>query len=182
MTRFGIALAGLLAGTLITSPLNLAAQVSAHPAVGSPILNEMGESCPVDLQVQRRAMHVLVTTGDHRTIPAALRLRLDWANRREKEIVAAAIVAHGFNAEPRVIPAGSPVSPELKKVLAVKLDIGRDGRTSTLLDLQHFATVSFIDLKSIEYGDGTRWIAPGERSCGVAPNPLLLVNASTPVK
>lgn len=174
MIRSGIVLSGLLLGSFFALPLNLHAQAS----VGSPVLNIMGEGCPVGLQAQRRGSNEIVQTKDHSPAAVAQQLQLNWTNRLQKEIVAAAIVVHGFDASARIIPVGSHLSPELKKVVAVKLDIASVGHATTHLNLQHFATISSVEVKSIEYADGTRWSAPTEGSCRIAPNLLLLVNAT----
>jgi hypothetical protein len=179
MIRPGVISSGLLVGSFLALSLPLSAQSSAQPAVGAPTLTTMGADCPVDLQAQRRGTGMMVETKEHSVKSVRQRLRLDWANRLPKKIVAAALVVHGFDASLRLIPAGSHASPALKKVVAVKLDLAREGHASTELELQHFATVSFIELKSIEYADGTRWSGPVEGGCRITPNLLLLVNAAT---
>jgi len=179
MNRTGVfSLALLIGASLAFSPRALS-QSMLQPVIANTRVSGMGEGCPVSLQVQRNGIPTVVVTDGHTPVPAA-QMQLNWGNHQRRKIVAAAILVHGFDAAPRVIPAGrgDRVSTELKKIYAVKLNLSGGGQTTTDLTLRKFATVSSIELESIEYADGSRWTAPVGQSCSIAPNPYLPINAN----
>jgi hypothetical protein len=179
MNRPGVLSLALLFGASFALPSQSLSQSIAQPVIAKPMVSGMGAGCPVDLQAQRNGIPTVVVTDGRAPVPAA-QLQLNWGNRQQKKIVAAAVFVHGFDATPRVIPAASGVaaSAELKKVFAVKLNLTGGGQATTNLTLQKFATVSSIELKSIEYENGSRWNLPAGQSCSIAPNPYLPITAT----
>jgi hypothetical protein len=176
MWRHRFFFTALLCGTGLTLSPNLSSQTVTQHTLGVPTLSVMADICPVGLQAQRNGMPVIIATKGQPQEPAQ-QLRLSWLNRRQTEIVAAAIVVHGFDAAPHVIPADGGSPSELSKVYAIKVDISGGGNAMSELTLRHFAAISAIDLRSIEYANGSRWSAPAGTSCRIAPSPLLLINA-----
>lgn len=179
MNRPGIFSLMLLLGVSFASSPRSLSQSMPQKIIAKTMRSGMGESCPVNLIAQRNGIPTVVVTDGRIPEPGA-QLQLKWGNRLRKEIVAAAIVVHGFDATPRVIPAdsGFEASTELKKIYAVKLNLSGDGQATTDLTLRKFATISSIELKSIEYADGSRWNAPGGHTCSIAPNPYLPIAAA----
>jgi len=179
MNRPGVLSLALLFGASFAFSSQALSQSMPQPVLAETMMSGMGEGCPVSLQAQRNGIPSVVVTDGRTPVPAA-QLQLNWGNRQRKEIAAAAIFVHGFDATPRVIPAGSrtAASAELKKVFAVKLNLSGGGQATTDLTLQRFATVSSIELRSIEYADGSRWNIPAGQNCSIAPNPYLPVAAT----
>jgi hypothetical protein len=105
----------------------------------------------------------------------ASQLQLSWENRHAKDVVAATIVVGGYDASARVIPADHAVSPKLKKTYNLMVKLASEGKAITDLTARAFATVSWIDLETIEYADGTRWNASTGETCRVVPSRLVLV-------
>ncbi|QHS51299.1 hypothetical protein [Edaphobacter sp. 12200R-103] len=179
MNRPGVLSLALLLGASFALPSQSLSQSMSQSVIAQTMVSGMGAGCPVSLQAQRSGIPTVIVTNGRVPIPAA-RLQLNWGNRQRKQIVAAAIFVHGFDATPRVIPAGSgtAASAELQKGFAVKLNLSGDGQATTDLTLQRFATVSSIELKSIEYADGSRWNISAGQNCSIAPNPYLPVTAT----
>ena len=178
MIRPGVFFLPLLLGMSAFTPASFS-QTGFQPVVAEPTPSGMADGCPVGLLAQRKGMPTVVATDGKPPVPAA-RLQLHWENRQRKKILAAAISVQGFDATPRLIPAGSLNAPKpmLKKVFAVKLALSATGRDTTDLALSNFASIRAIELKSIEYADRSRWnAAPGLR-CIITPNGYLPIDGA----
>jgi hypothetical protein len=154
-------------------------QSSLAPAAAQQVLaidtvSVMGANCPVGLLARPAGAGAMVETAG-RTQDAAPQLQLHWENRHGRDIVAATIEVRGYDASPQIIPADVAVSPKLKKTFHVNVNLSGDGRTTTDLGIRPFASVSWIDLRSIEYADGTHWNAAAGETCRVVPSRLVLV-------
>lgn len=178
MNRPGVFTLEILFGIAVFSPASFS-QTRFQSVIAETAPSGMAEGCPVSLQAQRIGMPTVVATDGKTPVPAA-ELQLNWENRKRKEIVAAAISVHGFDAMPRLIPAVSLNAPKptLKKIFAVKLTLSATGRGTTGLTLRNFASVSAIELKSIEYADGSRWNGTPGRRCSIVPNPYLPIDGA----
>lgn len=174
MFRPGVVCLMILSGASLALAQASRGSAAAQRALTVDSIQGMGVGCPVDLQAQRRGTGAMVQTMGQPG-QAAQRLRLNWANRHGKAIVGATLVVRGFDASARVIPAGSAATPELKKTIDVKLNLSGEGKTTTDMTMRSFSTVSWIDLTSVEYADGTGWSLPTGESCTVAPDRLVLV-------
>lgn len=178
MIRSGVFSLAILFGTAASSPPSFS-QTAFQSVVAETTPSGMADGCRVGLLAQRKGMPTVVATDGKPPVPAA-RLQLHWENRQRKEIVAAAISVQGFDATPRLIPAGSLNAPKpmLKKVFAVKLALSAAGRGTTDLALPNFASIRAIELKSVEYADGSRWNAASGLRCIIAPNGYLPIDGA----
>jgi hypothetical protein len=101
------------------------------------------------------------------------------SNSRSVDIVAAQITAHGFDAKTRYLPAQFPrtASPGLTKTVNLDLTVKSRGNESTDLRLARFTAVSWIDLDSVTYADGTTWHSSAGKTCHVVPELMRLVGS-----
>ena len=150
-------------------------QVAASPSVTAlSVPQVMGASCPVGLSAQQRGTGSMVQIKD-RSRTATLPLELRWDNHRAQDIVAASLLVRGYDASMRILPAGTPNTPPLKKIFDLKLNLLGNGKVTTNFAARSFATVSSIELQSVEYADGSQWhLSPGDR-CSIAPDYLVLI-------
>lgn len=178
MIRPGVFPLAILLGISTFSPASFS-QTAFQSVVAEPTPGGMADGCPVDLLAQRKGMPTVVATDGKPPFPTA-QLQLHWENRQRKEIVAAAISVQGFDATPRLIPTVSldAPNPMLKKVFAVKLALSAAGRVTTDLALRNFASIRAIELKSVEYADGSRWNATPGLRCIIAPNGYLPIDGA----
>lgn len=135
-----------------------------------------GAGCPVSLVAQRGPGAVVQTKGPSRE--AAQRLELHWKNLRDKDMVAATVQVWGYDATPRVLPVGYATPSPMKKNFDLVVNIEGHGRSTTGLTARSFATVKWIDLKSIAYADGTHWNVSKGEMCRISPNGFLRVGAA----
>jgi hypothetical protein len=139
-------------------------------------LSYMTGSCPVGLMAQRQGTGNVVQVGSSRPVPTQ-KLRLTVDNFQDKGIVAATVTVRGYDASPRFMPlhTNSRESHELTKTVDLKVDVASGKTTATNLTVKSLASVSWVELESLEYGDGTQWNASAGKSCRVEPNKFLLV-------
>lgn len=167
------------------SVVSLALLLSSSPTVSQVVANQsvvvassvpqmMEASCPVGLVAQQQGTGSMIQIKD-RSRTAGQPLELRWDNHRAKDIVRASLLIRGYDASLRLLPAGAPNIPQRKKVFDLKLQLSGNGKATTDFAARSFATVSSIELQSVEYADGSQWhLSPGER-CSIAPNNLVLV-------
>jgi len=165
----------LLPLTLLFGSSFAFSQSSTQQAFAKVTSNMMGASCPVSLQAQH-GPGALVQTKDRSPEPAQ-RLKLYWGNLHRKDIVAATILVRGYDATPRFLPVNY-AAPQLKRTFNLVVDVASHGKTTTDLTARSFATVSWIDLKSIEYADGSRWNISQRETCRISLNGFMLIAAA----
>jgi hypothetical protein len=100
------------------------------------------------------------------------------SNSRSIDIVGAQITARGFDAKTRYSPAQYPraASPDLTKTVDFDLTVKSKGNESTDLRLARFTAVTWIDLDSVTYADGSTWHASAGKTCRVVPDLMRLVS------
>ncbi|RZU39740.1 hypothetical protein [Edaphobacter modestus] len=176
MNRAGFFSLTLLCGASFVFSQSSRSAAAARQVLAIDTVSVMGVNCPVSLLARPAGAGAMVETAG-RTQDAAPQLQLNWENRHGKDIVAATIEVRGYDASPQIIPADLAVSPKLKKTFNLNVNLSGDGKTTTDLRVRPFASVSWIDLRSIEYADGTHWNAAAGETCRVVPSRLVLVGA-----
>jgi hypothetical protein len=112
----------------------------------------------------------------NRSAIAALPLELHWNNHETKDIVGASLLVFGYDASARILPAETN-APQMRKVFNLKLDLSGNGNAITDFIAHSFAAVSSIELRSIEYADGTQWHLSSGEICRIAPDNFVLVGS-----
>ena len=121
----------------------------------------------------------------------AQKIHLSVDGRKEtSRVVAARVTVHGTGDNWRMVPAGQmpdgfadSKSGEIKRSLEIIFhrdgSVDADSRNGDSADmvLSGFTSVRSITIDSLTYADGATWIPSAGKSCRVAPNPLMLVNA-----
>lgn len=138
-----------------------------------------GANCPVGLRAQRQGLGNMVIVDGPNRYAASPRVRLMFDNWQASEIVAMTLTVHGYDAKARISPVGRDAegSSELTKTVDLKLSVDGGKKASTDLILRPLATVSRVDLESVEYADGTRWSASAGKMCHVVPDLFMLVGS-----
>jgi hypothetical protein len=109
----------------------------------------------------------------------ARKLYLTFGNQEDKYIVGATITVYGYDTTPRVMPARPMAinSAELSRTVSLKLDLASGKSEGSEVTMHSFATVSRIDLESLDYADGSSWKARSDTGCHVVPDGLILVGS-----
>lgn len=141
--------------------------------------------CPVGLRAQREVTlgTVIVKNGqDDQSRPKdeiTQRLHMTLTNSNPHDIVGIQITVHGFPAKARLVPTVSAQSDasELKKTIALKINVGSNQNASTDLRLRAFTAVRLLDVDSVDYADGSSWHASAQQTCHVEPEGFMLVSS-----
>jgi hypothetical protein len=134
--------------------------------------------CPVELRAQPGGGGAVAYASDARN-GKSQRLHLTFANRKSKEIVAVSVTVRGLSPWARIVPAdsGSQDSHALAKTVDLKLNVATGKNAEEDVALQSFASITRVDLESVEYADGTSWKASATQSCHIVPDLFVLVGA-----
>jgi hypothetical protein len=148
--------------------------------IQTTVLNAVPPSsdCPVGMRVEHGNGDQLLWAKD-RPKGIAQYLQVIMNNSKSVDIVGAQITVHGFAAKTRYLPAqSSPTSsPDLMKTVDLDLTVKSKGDASTDLRLPRFTAVSWIDLDSVSFADGTTWHSSVGKTCHVVPELMRLVSS-----
>jgi hypothetical protein len=154
------------------------------------------EMCPVQMRAVQGTGHGLVAVrDDHKAPPpecpldrvgtsancpsSSQSIHLILTDPPTKTYASATVFVRGLTPKGRVERADSFVKgpSEISKTLEVTFAPEDEKSMSADLVLPGFSSVTFIQLKSITYKDGSSWKMDGElgQMCGVAPDPLMLI-------
>ena len=136
----------------------------------------LGSNCPVELRAQPGGGGAVAYAKDARN-DKSQRLHLTFANRKTKEIVAVSVTVRGLSPWARIVPAdkGSQDSHTLAKTVDMKLNVATGKNAEEDVALQSFASITRVDLESVEYADGTSWKTSAMQSCHIVPDLFVLV-------
>lgn len=154
-----------------------AGQEPSHPAVLK--LVPLQNSCPIDMRVQQGTNGMTVSVGQSRPQGIAQLLHITMTNSKAVGVVAAQVTVHGFTAKGRVAPAEAVQSDPMQttKTLNLDLRVGAKQDASTDLWVRAFTAVSFIDLDSVTFADGSSWHSSENAACHVALDGLMLISS-----
>jgi hypothetical protein len=165
---------------LLFGSMTAAAQSFGPGSIQTTVLNAVPPSsdCPIGMRVQHGNGDQLLWAKD-RPVGIAQYLQVIMSNSKSVDIVGAKITVYGFAAKTRYIPAQSPrtSSPDLTKTVGLDLMVKSKGGQSTDLRLPHFTAVSWVDLDSVTYADGTTWHSSVGKTCHVVPELMRLVSS-----
>ena len=116
--------------------------------------------------------------GPQKDLAYSPRVHLIFGNRKSREIVAVSVTVRGLGPWARVVPAdgGSKDSHKLAKTVDLKLNVATGKNVEEDVTLKSFASITRVDLESVEYADGTSWKASAVQSCHIVPDMFMLVS------
>jgi hypothetical protein len=138
----------------------------------------LGSNCPVELRAQPGGGGAVAYASDPQK-GKSQRLHLTFSNRKSKEIVAVSVTVRGLSPWARVVPvdSGTQASHELAKTVDLNLNVATGKNAEEDVALQSFASITRVDLESVEYADGTSWKASSMQSCHIVPDRFVLVSS-----
>ena len=148
--------------------------VSSATAVSDSTLNH----CPVVMRAEHLSDGSMVRTGNA-AHPAGIgqRLHLSLISQEKKQITSAILTVHGMTPKGRMtetLTAGSGAYDATQEIY-VSFASGPNETAIASIWVQGMSAVEMIDLKSVEYGDGSKWEPADGSSCEVRPDPLMLI-------
>jgi hypothetical protein len=139
-----------------------------------------GMNCPISLRARPASGVNVVVVKHPQKVPVPFQqLHLIFGNWQSQEIVAASVIIRGFDSTPRLLLGADNFqgSSALAKAVDLKLNVAKGKKAERDVTLESFATISRVDLESVEYADGTSWKASPQQKCHIMPDRLLLVGA-----
>lgn len=137
-------------------------------------------SCPASMRATQNGAGTLIKVkpGQPDSGPPAdssQNIRLIAGRDRHGAVVSAAVKVHGLTNRPRMVPLAGPAGPtDISRRLNVAFDGAEAGQASADLSLHGFTAVSYIDILSVTYADGSTWSSDGY-TCRVIPDPMMLI-------
>ena len=135
-------------------------------------------TCPVSLHALQGSGSGLLAVRNAKPVDGPVqRIHLILGGPAASRVVGAKVLVRGLSGKSEVVPAkgATDVRSDLTKTLDIRFASDADGNVAATLVLPGFTSVSFIQLDSIDYADGTTWRVAGERACHVTPDPMMLV-------
>lgn len=161
---------------LVAAPCALAQQ-----APGSSPLPVRGEVCPVWLTAQRDAEGMMMKTQDGQSKPdgsgdqlaQGLKVILRHAPSPIESVEGTLYATRSF-AGAMLIQSGSP-APDATKAFEFHRTAGEKSLVDFEVWMDKVATLRWVDITSITYGDGATWKTPKDAVCRVFPSAFVLV-------
>jgi hypothetical protein len=156
---------------LLLSPAAILAQTNIT------LEDPVSQSCPVGVYAQHSplgAVEQIRNSSDHHQLAYNITLRaLDT-----RLIQQARITLLGLSG-PQIIPAQNATSsPNAIETFTLTPGASPKATFDSVVYAHKLTGVRFIQLDDVTYADGTQWHQTSGRTCRVAPNGLLLINAT----
>jgi hypothetical protein len=181
MNRVAVFVLMGLMGSCIVSAQGVAPQADASAARAFISSNGLsGMNCPISLRARPASgLNVVVVKHPQKIQVPFQQLHLTFGNWQSREIVSVSVTIRGFDATPRLILGADRLQDPsaLAKAIDLKLNVANGKKAERDVTLESFATISRVDLESVEYADGTSWKASPQQSCHIIPDRFLLVGA-----
>jgi hypothetical protein len=138
--------------------------------------------CPVAMSARQSGGGDLIKVAPGRQpqsgLAPAQQIHLGFTGGNSASILEATVRAHGLTPRTRTLQAELVTIGPSEITRTLHLNFA--GETASVRDaelvLRGFTSVSYIDLVSLTYADGSEW-TPGERVCRVTPDALMLIGA-----
>jgi hypothetical protein len=165
---------------LLLGSLTLSAQSHAQKPSDPAVLQlvPLQNSCPIDMRAQQGTNGTMLSVENARPKGLAQLLHLTVTNSKPVGIVAAEITVHGFTAKGRAMPALSwrSDSAEATKTFDLRLSVDAKQDASTDLWVRAFTAISFIELNSVTYSNGSSWHSSPKTTCQVELDGLMEIS------
>jgi hypothetical protein len=185
MRRLSASLLILFAGTLTF------AQTSSNPPTAlKPIPNFtngqiFGNSgrltsnfgCPVGFSASRQAPGQIISAGDARQSGPAQGLHLTLDNRNTPAIESIEVRVYGAAQRGPYLPAGTQFTDTVSKTFELHRMSGSTSLSEADVSMHLIGSLSWADLVSITFTDGTTWHPIANFKCRAIPSNFLLVGS-----
>lgn len=180
MRRLSVSLLFLLIATLTM------AQTAAQKSL--PVINSAPEQtirhypivigrpvCPTNFYATRQAGGQIMTAGDAKQAGPAQGLHLTLYLPGGLAIESIEVTVYATSSRARVLPVDSASSDTISKTFELHRTAGSTSLSDADVWMYKVGSVSWADLISITYADGTTWHATPNLPCRAVPSNYLLV-------
>jgi hypothetical protein len=132
--------------------------------------------CPVGFFASRRATGQIMSTADSRQEGSSqgLHLMLNHSSSTPN-IQSIEVTVYGTSQKARVLPVSQLSTDIISKTFALHRRTGGDSLHDADVWMHQVGSLSWVDLISITYADGTTWHATEDLKCRAVPSNFLLV-------
>jgi hypothetical protein len=172
--------AAVLSLALLFVSIPLTAQnASPHPAGTIIVLPPVTDGCPVALHARQLAWGGTLAARNGRSSGIGQWLHLTLTSPDSKPITGATVTVRGLTPKGRVTRtvANKDEPDRAVKTLSLTFSDGAGKTASSDLWIPGMTAAQAIDLNSVTYADGSTWKLPGNATCRIAPDPLMLIAA-----
>jgi hypothetical protein len=169
----------LRAVAVVVAVLSSTFAISQSPGGLIVTLRNVHGSCPVEFTAQRSGGPVKMTvdSGTHLRISQQVLLRI--GNITPRNITQMSVTVHGLAGRAQVMPVVADNSSAYTRATKaeLKLAVAAKSNAETNLRVDGITSIRTIDLDSVQYDDGSEWIATSGKPCSIEPNGFMLVSA-----
>ena len=175
MPRLSASLLILLAGaftfaqTSSNPPALKKDRISVGPAANS--------GCPIGFSASRQAPAQIMSAGNTRQSSPAQGLHLTLDNRDAPAIESIEVKVYGAARKTPYLPVATPFTDTVSKTFELHRTSGSASLSEADVSMHLIGSLSWADLISITYADGTTWHPIANLKCRAIPSNLLLIGS-----
>ena len=159
---------------LFVASASLFAQ-SANTSSALMLQQPISQNCPVSLRADRVPGGVLARAADAKHSDGKP-LHISFKPIDDHGVTQADLVLHGTSGT-HIAPAGSHADSTSTEAFSVSPSRANYHLFDSVIYFRKLTAVSYLELKSITFADGTVWHASATSTCRVAPDGYMLVTA-----
>jgi hypothetical protein len=149
---------------------------------GNPLAIKKGDilanfGCPVGFSASRQAPGQIMSADDARQSGPAQGLHLTLDNRSAPAIESIEVRVYGAAQKGPYLPVGTQFTDTVSKTFELHRTSGSTSLSEANVSMHLVGSLSWADLISITYTDGTNWHPTETLKCRAVPSNLLLVGS-----
>jgi hypothetical protein len=176
MYRFASSAIFLLAGTLAFGQSKGSAPTVVKTLRSPATIDIAGQAgCPIGFSASRQSDLQMMSASDASKAGPAQGLHLTLNNLDMPAIQNIEVTVYGTSTKGRVLPVDMQSNDTVTKTFALHRISGDASLSDADVWMHHVGSLSWVDLISITYADGTTWHAAENLKCRAVPSNFLLV-------
>lgn len=128
------------------------------------------QNCPVTLRAQHLPDGDVVKTDGKQTKGIGQRLRLTIAESENRPVTEATLLVHGLTPKGRTSKADVPTAADVTRREHVDFKVEPDRSSSAELWISGLSSILRLEILSLTYSDGSRFVPARNSSCAVTPD------------
>ena len=162
---------GVLAGSA-----TMAAQSNTAITPSILIASPASVGCPIGVVAERRSATVLHQVTSASPVAQTQNVALTFQRVSTLKIEQVSVVVHGISGATRLMPAaGAASTGDLEETFQLTREPDASSLANSFIRTRHIHIVRWVELKTIEYADGSSWHESPESKCRATPSGLELI-------
>jgi len=139
--------------------------------------SQLSQGCPIGFGAQIDSRLIARTIDDERKGAIGPFLTLKFQPRGTASISAATVTVHGLTSYSRYLPVSESTNGHATQSFHLTSDQRAAGLRDADVHVDKVISVDWVDLKSVQYADGSQWLSAPDEQCRAAVSKLLLIDA-----